>query len=409
MQSTVASTQHTGESMTIGLVVRYGSAFDPSDKGGLVNLLSRMFMRATVDKTSKGIQDELTSLGATLEVQSDWDGFRFVLNGDSSKYERSLLLLYQVVAEAVFTDADFKAAKDSVLQSIQKPPDPRQRIHHQLEKVLFSGTTYGRAIEGDVKSVSAITVGDVRAFYRKFFSPSHASLLVVGNVSGSLVLQRAARIWGIWVRNDDVPFTFLPPRKPAGRQIFLEDDPNSAAAQFIIGNLFPRREDPDFVSALLAAQILQERLTKLLPNSLLTVGYEGRRMSSPFYVQGQAAADQSVNELQNVRSAAEEIKNTPVEKEELKAVQQKVIANFNRELLTTAGICRMMLNAELYRLGSNYAVLFPDQVLRCDADLVKEAANNWIFPSGEIILIRGPAAALKPILQPLGATRPLGQ
>jgi len=214
---TVATTRNTGDNMTIGLVMRYGSSFDPAEKGGTANLVSQMFMRATNDLTSKGIQDELAFLGATLEVRCDWDGFRFLLNGPSSKYERALLLLYQVVAEAQFTEADLKAVKESVLQKIQRPPDPRQRIRRQLENVLFNGTTYGRPIEGDQRSVSAIALGDVRFFYKKFFSPSQASLLIVGNVSESLVFQRVARIWGLWIREDDVPATFLEPRKPAGR------------------------------------------------------------------------------------------------------------------------------------------------------------------------------------------------
>ncbi len=406
---TVAPTPRLGDGMTIGLVVRYGAAFDPVDKSGLSNLVSHMFLKATADRTSKGIQDELAYLGATIEVKCDWDGFRFVLNGPSSKYERSLLLLYEVVAEAQFTETDFTAVKDSILQDLRKPPDPRQRIHRQLEQALYGKTTYGRSIEGDVKSVSNITLGDVRFFYHKFFSPSQASLLIVGNVSESLVHQRGARIWGVWVREDDIPFKFMPPLKPAGRQIFLEDDPNSQAAQFILGNLFPSREDPVFGNALLAAFILQERLTKLLPTSLVTVGYDGRRMSSPFYIQGQAAADQAVNELQKIRDAADELKNKIVSKEELSDAQQKVIEEFNRSLGTTAGICNVILDSELYRLGSNYAAIFPDQIRGCDADAVKEAANNWIFPSGEILLIRGPAAALKSALEPFGPYQQLAQ
>lgn len=399
---TVASTPRLGDSMTIGLVLRYGAAFDPADKSGLSNLVSRMFLRATAGKTSKDIQDELAHLDATIEVKCDWDGFRFVLNGQSSKCERSLLLLYEVVAEAQFSEADFTAVKDSILRDLRKPPDPRQRIHRQFEGVLFNGTTYGRPIEGDLKSVSGITLGDVRFFYRKFFSPGQSSLLIVGNVSDSLVLQRAGRIWGPWVRNDDVPSQFLTPRKPAGRQIFLEDDPNSPAAQFIVGNLFPSRGDPVFGDVLLAAYLFQERLTKLLPTSLVTVGYDGRRMSSPFYVQGQAAADQAVNELQKIRDAADELKNKTVSKEELNSAQQKVIEEFDRNLGTTSGICEILLDSELYRLGSNYAAIFADQIRRCDADAIKEAANNWIFPSGEVLLIRGPAATLKPALEPLG-------
>jgi zinc protease len=405
---TVAPTPGLGDGMTIGLVVRYGAAFDPADKSGLSNLVSHMFLKATAERTSKGIQDELAYLGATIEVKCDWDGFRFVLNGQSSKYERSLLLLYEIVAEAQFTEADFTAVKDSILQDLRKPPDPRQRIHRQLEQALFGGTTYGRAIEGDVKSVSNITLGDVRFFYHKFFSPSQSSLLIVGNVSESMVHQRASRIWGVWVRSDDIPPNFLPPRKPAGRQIFLEDDPNSPAAQFIIGNLFPSRGDPVFINALLASFILQDRLTKLLPTSLVTVGYDGRRfLSSPFYVQGQAAADQAVNELQKIGDAADELKNKTVSKEELSNAQQKMIAEFNRNLGTTSGICDVILDSELYRLGSNYATIFPDQIRRCDADAIKEAANNWIFPSGEVLLIRGPAAVLKSALEPLGSYQQL--
>jgi len=63
-----------------------------------------------------------------------------------------------------------------------------------------------------------------------------------------------------------------------------------------------------------------------------------------------------------------------------------------------------MLDAELYRLGSNYAVTFPEQIRRCDEESVKQAAKEWMFPGGgEILLIRGPIEALKPLIAPLGS------
>ena len=65
LQITVVPTERLGESMTIGLVVRYGSAFDTESKGGLANLVSRMFGKATVDKTMQSIQDELSYICAS--------------------------------------------------------------------------------------------------------------------------------------------------------------------------------------------------------------------------------------------------------------------------------------------------------------------------------------------------------
>jgi zinc protease len=406
LQIIVATTPNPVEDMTIGLVVRYGAIFDPTvpvDKSGLANLLSRMFMRATVDRRLKEIQADLASLGATLEVQCDWDCYRLIMKGQSSKFERSLLLLYQVVCEAQFIEEDLASVKQKVLQEIQNPPDPRRRIRTQFEKNLFSGIAYGRPLEGTPKSLGAITVGDVRYFYRKYFTPNEASLIVVGNVSGSLVLQKASRIWGAWVRNDQAPFTFRPPSFPKGKQVFLEDDPGSTATQFIVGSLFPRRDDPAYPHALLAAQILQERLTKLLPTSLLTVGEEGRRMAGPLFVQGQAAAEQAVEQIKIIQDAADAMKASLVSDDELVSARKKLIGEFNSQLGKSEGICRIMLDSELYRLGSNYAVSYPDRIRKCDAEAIKRAANSWILPGGAILLLRGPAAILKPTMEHLGS------
>jgi zinc protease len=407
LQVAVVPTPNLGDGMTIGLGIRYGAAFDPAGKEGLANLVSRMFMRATVDLTYQDIQDELTYLGASVEIKCDWDGIRLLIKGDSSTCERSLLLLYRAVGEAQFDEAGFTAVKKSILENLQKVPDPRQRIHGQLKEVLFSGTNHGRPFEGTSASLSAISLGDVRFFYRRYFSPAQASLQIVGNVSPKDVLQKVARIWGVWVRNEDIPFTFAQPRKPAGRQIFVEDDPSSPAAQFIVGGFFPAREDAAYISSLLAAQILQERLTQLLPTSLLTVGSEGRRMASTFYVQGQAAAEQTVEQIQKIQAAIDEMKRTLVSKEELDTARKALIDEHARRLSSTDGLCNFMLDTELYRLGSNYASLVLDQIQRSSPEMIKQTANDWIFPGGEVLLIRGPLFTLKPLLSPLGAFQQL--
>jgi zinc protease len=407
LQITVTPTPKFGDDMAIGLIVRYGAAFDPADKGGVANLVSRMLKKSAGDRTNEDLQAELAYLGASLEIQCDWDGFRFVLRGQSSQYERSLLFLYHVVAEAQFNEEEFEAEKKAVLEDLQKPPDPRMRIHNQFEADLFSGTTYGRPLQGTPESVSRIKVGDLRYFYRRFFSPNQASLQIVGNVPPSELLQKASRIWGIWVRKDLIPYTFVPPRKPAGRRILLEDDADSPAAQFIIGSLFPPRQDPVYVNARMAALILQDRLTKLLPTSLVTAGNEGRRLASPFYIQAQAAAEQAVEEIQKIQNAVREMKSTVVSAEELADAQERLIVEFNSRMASADGFCRILLDSELYHLGNIYMALFPDQVRRCNVNGIRQAAMEWILPGGELILIRGPADVLKPGLSLLGTVEDL--
>ncbi len=182
LQASVAATPHLGNSMTIGLVFRYGSTFDPANKGGLAYLTSRLFAKATLDRSAKDIQDELNYLHASFEVNCDWDGIRFLIHGESGTYERCLLLLYQIVCEAKFNDEDFDQAKTALIRQLQAPEDPRQQMRRQFDAELFRGTTYGRPLQGTLDSVQNIAVGDVRYFYHRCFSPDQASLVVTGNV-----------------------------------------------------------------------------------------------------------------------------------------------------------------------------------------------------------------------------------
>lgn len=402
LQVIVASTPYLGESMTIGLVVRYGSTYDPADKGGLAYLLSRMFLKATLDKSAKDIESEMNYLGVTIETRCEWDAFRFILKGQSSRFERALLLLYQVVGEAALNDADFAAVKEQVLAQQGKIEDPRSFARSRFESTLFHGTTYGRPLQGTEASIKNITVGDVRLFYRRYFSSNAASLVVVGSSPAAAVLQKATRIWGVWVRRDDVPFTFLPPRTPASRTVVLENDASSPAAQFILGNLWARRDEPGYLAGSIAVRILQERLTKALPTSLVTVGAEGRRMPGFFYIQGQAAADQAVSEINKIIEVVASFKEAPVSPEEFSEAQRRWMEEYRKSLASTDAICELYLDAELYRLGTNYTANFLDLINRLTPDAVAEAATKWIFPGGFIIYVRGPAAVLKPALETLG-------
>ena len=407
LQIYVASTPNLGNTMTIGLVLRYGSTFDRANKGGEAYLTSQMIGKATLDRTAKDIQDELDYLGASLEVRCDWDGIRLLLRGQSETYERCLLLLYQIVGDAKFNEDDFIKVQGSIIRQLQAPEDPRQRVRSQLEAELFRGTTYGRPLGGTLATVQNIAVGDVRYFYRRFFSPDQAALVVVGSAPPVEIVQKASRIWGIWVRNDEIPFTFLPASEPAGRNIFLEDEPGSPAAQYILGNFWPRREDPVYYSGILATRLLQERLTKALPTSQLTVGAQGRRLEGPFYIQGQAAADQAVGEIDKIIDAVEAFKDTEVSAAEVTRAQDQWIEEFGKTISSADGICNVLLDSELYRLGINYLVTFSDFVRRSSPATVKEAAKRWLLPGGLILIVRGPAATLRPQLESMGTVQPL--
>ena len=52
----------------------------------------------------------------------------------------------------------------------------------QPEKCLFGGTTFSLPPEGTKESLESITLEDVKAFYRRYYTPNGADIVVVGDI-----------------------------------------------------------------------------------------------------------------------------------------------------------------------------------------------------------------------------------
>ena len=125
-------------------------------------------------------------------------------------------------------------------------------------------------------------------------------------------------------------------------------------------------------------------------------------MPGPFYIQGQAAVHESINQILKIQEALEELKRSPVTAEELATAQNRVIEDFYRELKTNEGLCRTMLDVELYRLGYSYVSDFPDRIRRIDTNSVRQVAREYFVPGKKILILRGSVDTLLPELERLG-------
>jgi hypothetical protein len=114
-----------------------------------------------------------------------------------------------------------------------------------------------------------------------------------------------------------------------------------------------------------------------------------------------------VVEIRTTLDLVEAFKVSAIAPEELAEAQTRWIKEFDDTLTSADGICKSIMDSELFRLGTNYAAAFPDFVHRAGADMVKEAAKEWVFPGGVVILVRGPSAVLKADLETLGTVRPI--
>jgi zinc protease len=108
-----------------------------------------------------------------------------------------------------------------------------------------------------VKSVRALTLGDVRAYYRRVFRPDLTTIVVIGKVTPEEARAMIEKYFGGWTAEGSPPDTELPPvplNKPAVVRV-----PNDQRVQdnvTLAQTLGLNRFDPDYYALMLGNSVL---------------------------------------------------------------------------------------------------------------------------------------------------------
>ena len=75
--------------------------------------------------------------------------------------------------------------------------NPAALLREQLSAASYMVHTYGRPVIGWMSEVGKLTAADAEAFYRKYYTPSNAALVVAGDVDANVVHELAIKYYKV--------------------------------------------------------------------------------------------------------------------------------------------------------------------------------------------------------------------
>jgi zinc protease len=85
---------------------------------------------------------------------------------------------------------------------------PRATLYESLSAAVFVASPYRRPIVGWMSDLDSMTADDVRAFYRRWYVPANAAVVIAGDVDVTQVRRLAEKYYG------SIPARAVPTRKP---------------------------------------------------------------------------------------------------------------------------------------------------------------------------------------------------
>ncbi|MFN2400407.1 MAG: M16 family metallopeptidase [Gemmatimonadaceae bacterium] len=184
------------------LLVRTGGEGDPASKPGVASLTASMLQEGTTSRNSLGIADQEAYLGANIGSGSGWDATTVALHTPTAQLDSALALLADVALRPSWPAKELERLRDERLTGLIQLRDRAPAIADRAyASIVYGGEhPYGRPLGGTEASTRTIQRADLQKFYRTYFRPNNATIIIVGDVNADDITGRVDRLFGGWQR-----------------------------------------------------------------------------------------------------------------------------------------------------------------------------------------------------------------
>jgi zinc protease len=224
----------------------------PKGQEGVADVLNQLLPYGTEELDRLAYQEALDRIGAQEQPGTD-----FSVQVLTKDFDRGTALLADNQLHPRLPEQAFAVVRERVAQiAAATLRSPAHLTYHALRAGLFPKDDPSLR-EATPESVRALTLDDVRAYYRTVFRPDLTTLIVVGHVDPAEAKAVAEKYFGGWTASGTKPDTDLPPTPPNIAATFAVPDASRVQDNvYLAQTLSMTRADPDYYALALGNAVL---------------------------------------------------------------------------------------------------------------------------------------------------------
>lgn len=389
---------------------RVGSRDEISGKTGLSHLMEHMMFKGTARYGKGAFSRLIAERGGNDNAFTSHDYTAYFENLSSDQINLALELEADRLTGLVIADEEFALERDVVKEErrLRTDDDPLGTLIEQLYGMAYLAHPYQWPVIGWMNDLERLSAEDIRAYYRRHYTPGNSVLVVVGDIDPKATLARIERVFG--------PLTGpAPPDRPAvvepaqrgERRVTVKKEAQLPAV--IVGYHVPNFRHPDAYALTVLAGILADGPSSRLYRTLvyerqvaLDVGGDYTALSADpplLYLYGMAQAGTPGADLERaLLDEVDRLKAAEPSERELTKAKNQIEAQF--VLGKDSNFYRAMQigTAEVVGAERNYLAEFVANVRKVSGADVVRVANTYLGDGNRTVgvLVPLPAAAPAP-------------
>ena len=388
--------------VTVDVTYTVGSRHEGYGETGMAHLLEHMNFIETTN--GRKIKDEIVSHGAQWNGATSYDRTNFfeTVTASDENLKWALGLEADRMVNVKFTKQILDTEMTVVRNEFERGENaPTQVLNQRVMATAYLWHNYGKAVIGSKEDIEKVPVNRLAEFYRKFYQPDNAVVIVTGRFDDSKALQFVAETLGRIPRATrvlDETYT-VEPAQDGERYIELRRVGQNPAVEMAYHG--PSAGHPDSAAFQVLAGImdgLEGRLTKAIVDSKLATSASmfAQRMHDPGVIEFVAVLtpDQSLDEVKKAMlKVIDGIVTEPPSKEEMDRVKTNLLRSLESSLANPQAIATGALTAAVSQ--GDWRLMFADhdRLQKVTAEDVARVAKAYLKPSNRTVGYYIPDAA----------------
>lgn len=391
--------------VSVNLCLKISALLDGRGKEGLANLTAALLTEGTKNRSSSEIAEELESIGAVYGTHADWKALYAELNVPEWHLPRAMEIFSDMLLHPVFPQDEFERVQKELLTERRRVADnPAKLAAERFIAALYSTSRYALPVEGSEQSISRIRRSDVADFYKRYFKPSHAALIVVGSPEKKDILRLAGKYFSDWRGSSAAVLPKLHFDQPQSNVVYLVDKPGAAQCEMRMGHLGLERSNPDYYAVTLMNEILGGFFLSRINMNLreehaytygASSGFSYRPGKGPFSVSAAVHSEHITAAVKEVLKEMRRLQDEKVSAEELDNARGQLIGVFPIAFETTEQVALGLANILVSDLADDYYQTFRDRIAEITREDVQAAAKKYLHPGQTIIVVTGDRAVVE--------------
>ncbi len=190
--------------------VRVGAMDEVDGASGVAHVLEHMMFKGTATLKPGEFSRQVAALGGRENAFTGKDYTGYYQQIPSNRLEDVMRLEADRFATNQWSDDEFRKELEVVKEErrMRTEDSPRALMNEALNAAVFVASPYRRPVVGWMSDLDSLTPADAREFFKTWYVPANAAVVIAGDVDMATVRQLAEKYYGA------IPARAVPPRKP---------------------------------------------------------------------------------------------------------------------------------------------------------------------------------------------------